>query len=225
MTAGDTRYAAVDEYIAGLFVPADPVLDGALEQSARAGLPAIHVAPNQGKLLHLLARAVGARRILEVGTLGGYSTIWLARALADDGELVSLELDPRHAEVARANIERAGLHDRVTVVVGPAADSLAELVAEGAEPFDLVFIDADKQGNAGYFRRALELTRPGSLIVVDNVVRRGNVVDEHSADPAVVGTRRLNEVMAAEPRVAVTEVQTVGVKGHDGFALALVTAG
>jgi len=225
VTADDLRYEAVDEYIAGLFIPADRALDGALEASARAGLPAIHVAPNQGKLLQLLARAIGARHILEVGTLGAYSTIWLARALPEDGHLVTLELDPHHAEVARANLALAGLADRVTVQIGAARHSLAELVADGAGPFDLVFIDADKQGNADYFRLALELTHPGSLIVVDNVVRQGNVVDEHSTDPAIVGTRRLNEVMADEPRVVVTEVQTVGVKGHDGFALALVTEG
>jgi predicted O-methyltransferase YrrM len=225
VTADDLRYEAVDEYIARLFVPSDPALDGALEASVRAGLPAIHVAPNQGKLLHLLARAIGARHILEVGTLGAYSTIWLARALPEDGHVITLELDPHHAEVARANLALAGLADRVTVRVGAASDSLAELVSDGAGPFDLVFIDADKQGNADYFRRSLELTHPGSLIVVDNVVRKGNVVDERSTDPTIVGTRRLNEVMAAESRVAVTEVQTVGVKGHDGFALALVTEG
>jgi predicted O-methyltransferase YrrM len=219
------RYAAVDDYICSLFVPADPALDGALEASRQAGLPAINVAPNQGKLLHILARGVAARRILEVGTLGGYSTIWLGRALPPDGRLLTLELEPRHAEVARANIERAGLADRVTVRVGPAGESLAELAAAGGEPFDLVFIDADKPSNPEYFGWALQLTRPGSIIVVDNVVRQGKAADAADTDPAVVGTRRLNEVMAAEGRVVVTEIQTVGSKGHDGFALALVTAG
>lgn len=222
MTIEGDRYAAVDGYIADLFVPADPALDGALEASRRAGLPAINVAPNQGKLLHILARAVAARRILEVGTLGGYSTIWLARALPPDGYLVTLEVDPHHAEIARANLAAAGIGDQVTVRLGAATDTLGQLLAEGAGPFDLVFIDADKQSNAEYFSRALELTRTGSLIVVDNVVRQGNVVDGSSSDPTVIGTRLLNETMAAERRVVVTEVQTVGVKGHDGFALALV---
>lgn len=225
MTSDGDRHVAVDQYIAGLFVPADPALDGALEASRKAGLPAINVAPNQGKFLHILARAIAARRILEVGTLGGYSTIWLARALPEDGQLVTLELDPGHAAVAQANLDAAGIADRVTLRLGPASDSLARLVAEGAAPFDMVFIDADKQSNAEYFARALELTRPGSIIVVDNVVRQGNVVDVDSSDPTIIGTRRLNDVMASEPRVVVTEVQTVGVKGHDGFALALVTTG
>jgi predicted O-methyltransferase YrrM len=218
-------WTQVDNYITGLLVAPDPALDAALEDSRRHGLPSINVSPNQGKLLHLLARAIGARSILEVGTLGGYSTIWLARALPEEGRLITLELDARHAEVASANLERAALSDRVTIVVGRAADSLADLAANGAGPFDLVFIDADKPSNPEYFRRALELTRPGSLIIVDNVVRNGSVIDDASADPAVVGTRELNEVMAAEPRVSVTEMQTVGSKGHDGFAFALVLDG
>lgn len=218
-------WAAVDRYITDLLVPGDPGLDGALAASRAAGLPEISVSPNLGKLLHLLARVQGARSILEVGTLGGYSAIWLARALPPDGRLISLELEPRHADVARANLERAGLAELVTVRVGRAADSLSQLVAEGAGPFDLVFIDADKQSGADYFRRALELSRPGSLIVVDNVVRGGGVIDEASPDPAIQGTRRLNQAMAAEPRVSATEVQTVGSKGYDGFALALVLPG
>jgi predicted O-methyltransferase YrrM len=217
-------WEAVDDYIAALFVGADAALDGALAASREAGLPPINVAPNQGKLLHLLARAVGARSVLEVGTLAGYSTIWLARALPDDGRVVTLELEPRHAEVARQNLERAGLADMVTIRIGRALESLAQLAAERPGPFDFVFIDADKQSNADYFDWALRLTRPGSVIVVDNVVRAGMVVDAESGDPAVLGTRRLNERMAAEPRVSVTEVQTVGVKGHDGFALAFVQA-
>jgi predicted O-methyltransferase YrrM len=216
------QWAAVDRYISELLVGEDPDLDAALDASRAAGLPPINVAPNQGKLLHLLARIQGARQILEVGTLGGYSTIWLARALPSGGRLVTLEIDPGHAEVARANLERAGLLDRVTLRVGRAADSLAALADEGAGPFDLVFIDADKPSNPEYFRWAVQLTRPGSVIVVDNVVRQGAVVDPDSRDPAVVGTRRLNEIMAAEPSVSVTEVQTVGSKGYDGFALALV---
>ncbi len=180
------------------------------------------MAPNQGKLLHLLALTQGARRILEVGTLGGYSAIWLARALPADGTLITLEIDPRHAEVARGNLAAAGLERVAEVRVGRAADSLAELVEQGVEPFDLVFIDADKPSNPEYFRRALQLTRPGSLIIVDNVVRGGTVADADSADPAVVGTRALHELIAAEPRVSATSVQTVGSKGYDGFTLARV---
>ena len=215
-------WAEVDAYISDLLVGADPVLDAALEASRAAGLPPINVAPNQGKLLHLLARVLGARSILEVGTLGGYSTIWLARALPPGGRLVTLEVEARHAEVARANVERAGLSDVVTIRLGRGVDSLEALDAEGAGPFDLVFIDADKPSNPEYFTWALRLSRPGSVIVVDNVIRNGAVVDADSTDPAVRGTRRLNEVMAAERRVSVTEVQTVGSKGYDGFALALV---
>jgi predicted O-methyltransferase YrrM len=221
----EQRWAAVDRYICELFVPGDPALDAALDASRRAGLPAIEVTANQGKLLHLLARMVRARRILEVGTLGGYSAIWLGRALPPGGRLISLEIEPRHAEVARANLARAGLGEVVEVVVGPAAESLLRLAEQGVEPFDLVFIDADKPGGAEYFSRALALCRQGSVIVVDNVVRQGAVVDPESEDPAVVGTRRLNERMAAEQRVSVTEIQTVGAKGHDGFALALVLSG
>ncbi|HEV2370338.1 MAG TPA: O-methyltransferase [Acidimicrobiales bacterium] len=217
------QWSAVDNYISDVLVGADPVLDAALEASAAAGLPPINVAPNQGKLLNLLARIQGARSILEVGTLGGYSTIWLARAVPAGGRVVTLEVEPKHAEVARANLERAGLSDVATVKVGKALDSLAELEAEGADPFDLVFIDADKPNNPEYFGWALRLTRPGSVIVVDNVIRNGAVADATSGDPAIVGTRRMNELMAAEGRVSATEVQTVGIKGYDGFAIALVT--
>jgi predicted O-methyltransferase YrrM len=201
----------------------DPALEAALRTSADAGLPAINVAPNQGKLLHLWARMIDARSILEVGTLGGYSTIWLARALPPGGRLVTLEAEPHHAEVAVANLERAGVADRVEVVVGKALDTLPVLAEERRGPFDLTFIDADKQGNADYFQWAVRLSRPGGVIVVDNVVRRGSVIDAGSDDPAVVGTRRLFEVVAAEPRVTATAVQTVGSKGHDGFLLALVS--
>jgi len=217
------QWAAVDHYICDLLVGPDPALDAALQDSAAAQLPPINVAPNQGKLLHLLVRIHGARSILEVGTLGGYSTIWLARALPAGGRLVTLELEPKHAEVARANLARAGLSEVVEVRVGRAVDSLAALDAEGAAPFDFVFIDADKPSNPDYFTWALKLTHPGSVIVVDNVIRNGAVADASSDDPAIVGTRKLNELMAAEPRVSVTEVQTVGTKGYDGFALALVT--
>ncbi|MFD0278497.1 O-methyltransferase [Kitasatospora sp. NPDC127111] len=213
---------AVDAYFSEQLIGHDPVLEAAVAAADAAGLPHIAVAPNQGKLLHLLALTAGARRILEVGTLGGYSAIWLGRALPADGTLITLELDPVHAEVARGNLARAGLQQVAEVRVGRAADSLAALVADGVEPFDLVFIDADKPGNPEYFARALELTRPGSLIVVDNVVRGGAVADAASTDPAITATRRLHELIADEPRVTATSVQTVGSKGYDGFTLARV---
>jgi len=210
----------VDRYISETLVQADDALAAALEASEAAGLPAISVSPAHGKLLWLLARTIGAKRILEIGTLGGYSAIWLARGLAPGGRLVTLEALEKHAAVARKNLARAGLADRVDVRVGRALDTLPGL----ERPFDLAFIDADKQNNAEYFRWALKLSRPGSLIVVDNVVRDGAVIDGRSRDAAVQGVRRLYELIAAEPRVAATAVQTVGVKGYDGFAIALVVA-
>ena len=216
------HWTAVDDYLSGLFIAPDPVLEGALRASAEAGLPSIQVSALQGKLLQLLARAQGATRILEVGTLGGYSTIWLGRALPADGRLVTLELDPMHAEVARANLTSAGLAEAVEVRVGPAAETLAELVADGSEPFDFVFIDADKEAIPEYFRWALELSRPGTTIVVDNVVRGGEVADATSTDPAAQGVRQFNELVASESGVEATAIQTVGSKGHDGFALVLV---
>ncbi|WP_437665550.1 O-methyltransferase [Sorangium sp. So ce1182] len=218
------RWSAVDRYITDMLVPSDAALDAALGASAAADLPPINVAPNQGKLLHLLARIQGARSILEIGTLGGYSTIWLARALPAGGRLVTLELDPKHAEVARANIARAGLADVVELRLGRALDTLPALAAEGRGPFDFIFIDADKPSNPDYFAWALKLSRRGSVIVVDNVVRKGAVADPESADPNVQGVHRLNKLLAAEPRVSATAVQTVGSKGYDGFAIALVTA-
>ncbi len=221
---GYELWSKVDGYINGLFAPPDPVLDEALAASAEAGLPAINVAPNQGKLLHLYARMAGARAILEIGTLGGYSTIWLARALPPDGRLVTLEADPRHAEVARANLDRAGLAGQVEVRLGPALDTLARLQDEGAGPFDFVFVDANKESYPDYFEWAVKLSRPGCVIVADNMVRRGAVADAGSDDPLVQGTRRMNELMAADPRVVATEIQTVGSKGYDGFALALVVS-
>jgi predicted O-methyltransferase YrrM len=222
MTQG--LWTAVDHYFTDALVARDPGLEAALAASDAAGLPAISVAPNEGKLLHLLARLRGARRILEIGTLGGYSTIWLARALPEGGKLITLEYDPRHAEVARANIAQAGLADRVEVRVGRALDTLPELARGKPGPFDLTFIDADKRNNAEYFRWALRLSTVGSLIIVDNVVRDGRVVEGTSNDADVQGTRRLIEVLAAEPRVSATAVQTVGAKGYDGFALALVVS-
>lgn len=216
------QWSAVDEYAADLFVGDDPVLKGTLADSTAAGLPEIAVSPAYGKLLTLLARAVGARRILEIGTLGGYSTICLARALPPDGRLVSLEINPFHADVARANIARAGLAGQVEVLVGRAVDSLAALAAASRGPFDLIFIDADKPGYTDYLVWSLRLTRSGTLIIADNVVRRGNVIDPESNDPNVQGVRRFNEMLAAEPRVEATILQTVGEKGYDGLAIAVV---
>lgn len=219
MAFSDERWTAVDRYLTDLLVPSDPALDGALQ----TGLPPHDVSPPQGKLLHLLARAVNARTVLELGTLGGYSTIWLGRALPREGRLVTIESDPAHAEVARANLERAGLAGVVEVRVAPALEALPKLIAEGAGPFDLVFIDADKAENSAYLPPVLELSRPGTLIVADNVVREGAVADAQSDDPAVQGVRRFYELLAAEPRLSATAIQTVGGKGYDGFALALVT--
>jgi len=218
----DPRWSEVDAYIAGKLHGPDAALEAALEANAEAGLPAIDVSPPQGEFLRLLALGMGARRILEVGTLGGYSTICLARALPESGRLVTLELDPHHAEVARSNIARAGLADRVDLRVGPAADALAAMEQAGEGPFDLVFIDADKPGNAAYLRRAIALSRPGAVILVDNVVRKGRVIDAADEDPAVRGTRALFDALAAEPRVTATALQTVGDKGWDGFVMAVV---
>ena len=216
------QWTAVDRYITDSLVPPDPILEAALEANAAAGLPSIDVAPNQGKLLHLLAMTKGARRILEIGTLGGYSTIWLARALPAGGRLVTLEVEPKHAEVAQANLDRAGLSGVVEVRLGPAAGTLAQLHKEGAEPFDLIFIDADKQNIPTYLEWALKLAKPGALIVTDIVVREGAIVDAENADPAVQGVRTMFERMAAEPRLSATAIQTVGSKGYDGFAMAVV---
>lgn len=215
--------AAVDAWIEAKLLGADPALFAALAANEAGGLPAIDVAPVQGKLLHLLARMAAARRILEIGTLGGYSTIWLARALPPDGRLVTLELDPHHAAVAQANLAQAGVAAQCEIRVGPAADSLAALEAEGQAPFDLVFIDADKEGNVAYLRAALGLSRPGTTIVVDNVVREGGILDPASGDPRIVGTRALFDAVAAEPRLCATALQTVGAKPWDGFLIALVT--
>ncbi|MEU9317096.1 O-methyltransferase [Streptomyces sp. NPDC048295] len=217
------QWTEVDDYFNGLLVGPDEALDAAVEASDGAGLPAIQVAANQGKLLNLLARLQGARTVLEIGTLGGYSTIWLARALPEGGRVVTLEADPAYAEVARANIERAGLADVVEIRVGRALDTLPELAAQGYGPFDVVFIDADKPSNPDYLAWSLKLTRPGSLIVADNVVRDGEVVDGASEDPKVQGVRRFTELVAAEPTLTATALQTVGSKGYDGLMMALVT--
>jgi predicted O-methyltransferase YrrM len=219
----EALWTAVDQYITRMLVPPDAALNATLEASDAAGLPAIQVTPNQGKLLHLLARLQGARRILEIGTLGGYSTIWLARALPADGRLITLEADPRYAEVARVNISRAGAGALVDLRVGRALETLPQIAAEGGGAFDLIFIDADKQSIPEYFRFARILSRRGSLIVVDNVVRDGRVIDAGSLDPDIQGIRRFNEMLATEPGVCATAIQTVGAKGHDGFAIVLVT--
>lgn len=218
----EDQWSRVDEYLVSLLAPSDDALDQALADSNSAGLPHINVAPNQGKLLQMLATIKGARRILEVGTLGAYSTIWLARSLPEDGELITLELEPVHAEVARKNLERARLSSLVEVRVGPAADSLRQLIDEGAEPFDFIFIDADKEGYPEYLELSLALSRPGTVIVADNVVRQGQVVDPHSPDSRVEGVREFLERAAAESRLDGTAVQTVGSKGYDGFAIFIV---
>jgi predicted O-methyltransferase YrrM len=220
---GQEQWTAVDSYIADLFIAPDPALEAAQAASKAAGLPAISVSATQGKLLHLVARVQGARKILEIGTLGGYSTIWLARALPADGQLISLELDLKHAEVARGNLDRAGVKN-AEIRLGPAADSLQKLISEKGGPFDLIFIDADKQGYSEYLKLSLKLARRGTLIIADNVVRKGEVTDPKSTDESVQGIRKFNEVLAAEKHVSTTAIQTVGNKGYDGLAFILVIA-
>lgn len=212
----------VDSYLGNLLAPHDAVLDAALAANARGGLPAIDVSPLLGKFLHLLTRISGAQRILEIGTLGGYSTIWFARALGAQGRVVTLEANPEHAAVAHSNLQTAGVLDIVDLRVGRALETLPVLEREGAGPFDLVFIDADKRSNPDYVRWALRLSRPGTVIAIDNVVRDGRVVDADSNDPDIVGIRACFEMMAKEPRLSATAIQTVGCKGYDGFALAVV---
>jgi predicted O-methyltransferase YrrM len=218
------QWTQVDRFISEQLIPPDPVMDAVLQANADGGLPEIDVTPNQGKLLEILARMQHAADILELGTLGGYSTIWLARALPAGGRVVTIEAVARHAEVAHANIARAGLSNVVDLRVGPALEILPKLEAEGLGPFDLIFIDADKQSYPDYFAWALKLSRPGTLIVADNVVRDGAVADLRYTDGAVQGARRLHELVGAEPRVTATTIQTVGNKGYDGLMLILVTA-
>jgi predicted O-methyltransferase YrrM len=217
-------WTSVDDYITKLFVQSDPIMQETLAASETAGLPSISVAPNEGKLLMLLAQLCGARNILEIGTLGGYSTIWLARGMVSGGSLITLEANPKHAEVARLNIARAGFTDRAEVRVGPARDTLSQLATEGRSPFDLIFIDADKESYPEYLAWALKLARPGALIIADNVIRDGKILDPADTDPRVQGARRFNQLLAEEPRVKATVIQTVGGKGHDGMAIAIVTA-
>jgi predicted O-methyltransferase YrrM len=215
-------WTEVDRYIVENLIPRDSLLEEALKANVAAGLPTIDVAPNQGKLLHLLARIQGAKRVLEIGTLGGYSTIWLARALPSDGRLVTLEAEAKHANVAKANIERAGLSSLVELRLGPALDSLALLHQEGVPPFDFIFIDADKQNIPRYLEWSLRLSRPGTVIITDNVVREGAIINSEDPDPRVQGVRRFFEMVAADPRLDATTLQTVGSKGYDGFTLAVV---
>ena len=215
-------WTAVDRHFAGRLLSTDEAMDDVLAANLAAGLPAIDVSPLQGKFLHLIARAIGARRILEIGTLGGYSTIWLAKAVGEAGRVVSLEFQPRYAEVARSNLERAGLDDRVEIRVGPALDLLPEIEEEKIGPFDLVFIDADKANQDAYLIWALRLSRPGTLIIGDNVVRDGEILDAATKDPPVIGIRSFLDLLGTEPRLSATALQTVGAKGWDGFAMALV---
>jgi predicted O-methyltransferase YrrM len=216
------RWSQVDDYLADKLIQSDSVLEAALANNARASLPAIDVSPTQGKFLHLIARLIGARCILEIGTLGGYSTICLARALPPDGLVISLEAMKAHAEVARANLALAGLTERVDIRIGRALDTLPVIAAEKRDPFDLVFIDADKENNRNYLAWALRLARPGTVIIIDNVIRDGRVIDPSSTDSTIQGTRQLFDAMAEEPRLSATAIQTVGVKGWDGFVLAVV---
>ena len=213
---------AVDGYIMDRLLPPDPVLDAVMAANAAAGLPAIDVSPAQGKLLYLLARMSGARRILEIGTLGGYSTIWLARAVPAGGQVVTLEAMANHVEVARANFARAGLADRIDLRLGNALDSLPVIAAEAGGPFDLVFLDADKQNNPAYLAWALKMAKPGTVIIADNVVREGEIIDAASTDGSIKGVRRFFDMLAEEPRLTATAIQTVGGKGWDGFAFAIV---
>ena len=218
------QWTEVDQYFVSKLVPEDPMIAAALEASHAAGLPAINVAPNQGKLLQLFARMLGAKRILEVGTLGGYSTLWLAKALPADGRVITLELDPKHAAVARDNFLKAGLNAQIQLREGTAAESLNQLITEKCPAFDFVFIDADKASIPVYFEAALRLSHPRTVIVVDNVVRNGAVLDESTTDVNVQGVRRFMDTVAADNRVTATALQTVGSKGYDGFALLLVNS-
>lgn len=219
----ETTWDAVDRYVTEVVVAPDAGFAEVQRAGEEAGLPSIQVSAPQGKLLHLLARLVGARRVLEIGTLAGYSTLWLARALPDSGVLVTLEIDPHHADVARTNVARMGLADTVEVRVGPALDTLSRMAFDNVQPFDLVFIDADKASIPEYVEWSLQLSRPGTVIVVDNVVRGGAVIDAGSEDPSVQGVRRFNEMLAHDDRLDATTIQTVGGKGYDGFTLAVVT--
>ena len=212
----------VDSFFTDALIPADSALDAALDANRQADLPAIDVTPLQGKFLELLIRATCAQRVLELGTLGGYSTIWLARAVGETGKVVTLELDAHHAEIAQRNLENAGIASRVDLRVGPAAKTLEALIAEASEPFDFIFIDADKASYPDYMQLSLKLSRPGTLVIADNVVRDGQVIDPNDPDPNIQGVRRFTDLVAVEPRLSATVLQTVGSKGYDGFAIAIV---
>ena len=216
------QWAAADQYLSDLLLPVDPILNSVLEASAAAGLPSINVSPTQGKLLNLMARMCGAKRILEIGTLGGYSTIWLARALPADGKLITLEAEPKHAKVATANIDRDGLSNLVEIRLGPALQTLSQLVDQKSPPFDFIFIDADKPGYPDYLEWSLKLSRPGTVIVADNIIRDGGVIDPNHKDPRVQAVRKFNQMLGSNPRLSATALQTVGSKGYDGFAVAMV---
>ena len=220
----DQTWTRVDEYFEQRLGLSDDILDAALHDSNSAGLPAINVTAAQGRFLALLVRVMRARRVLEIGTLGGYSTIWMARELPDDGKLITLEISAANAAVAQRNLERAGVAERTTVLVAPASESLKDMITDRAEPFDLVFIDADKERSVEYFDAALALARTGSVIIVDNVVRKGAIIDSSTTDAMVIGMQRLTDHLAKEDRVAATAIQTVGSKGYDGFILAVVVA-
>jgi predicted O-methyltransferase YrrM len=224
LAAAEQQWTEVDQFFSGSLIAPDSVLESALERSRAAGLPAIAVSPNQGKLLEILAQVLDARSILEIGTLGAYSTIWLARGMRPGGRLITLEADTKHAEVARANVARAGLQDVVEVRLGNALETLPQISAEGLGPFDIIFIDADKQSIPTYFEWALKLSRTGSIIVVDNVVRKGAVIDSNSDDPDIQGIRRFIEVLGRNANVIGTVIQTVGIKGYDGFAIVRVVS-
>jgi predicted O-methyltransferase YrrM len=213
------RWTQVDDYLAGALIPSDPVLDAAVRAGVDAGMPQIQVSPTQGRFLYLLVRVLGARKILELGTLAGFSTIWMARALPRGGQLITLEVDPNHAEVARSNFRLARLDSMIEVRVGAALESLPGLAAEGAGPFDLVFIDADKENIPDYVAWALRMSHPGTVMIVDNIVRQGAVIDTSSSDAKILGVRRMFELVASDPRLEATAIQTVGVKGYDGFAM------
>ena len=217
-------WTKVDQYFSGKLLTRDPILDAAVEAAEKAGLPPIAVSPNQGKFLQMLAQLVNARAILELGTLGGYSTIWMARGMRDGGRLITVELDPKHAEIARSNISRAGLKDVVDIRIGSALEVLPQLSAEKRGPFDLIFIDADKQNIPAYFEWSMKLSHPGTLIIVDNVVRDGEVIDANSPDDRIAGVRKFVDLLAAESRASGTTIQTVGTKGYDGFTMVLVGA-
>ena len=218
------QWTAIDNYFADLFMPEDAVLTQALKDSEEAGLDPIAVAPNQGKLLYILAQLNNSTRILEIGTLGGYSTIWMAKALPEGGKVITLEIDQKCADIAQKNIERAGLQDKVEIRIGSALEIMREMSETGEAPFDFVFIDADKENNPGYFEYSMKLAQKGTLIIADNVIRKGGVIDPNSTDSSVQGVRKFNELVAAEPRVTTTVVQTVGAKGHDGLGIVLVTS-